>query len=126
MMETKRLTALPKLQEKAWKKFSSYIRRKARVNGTEFVRCYTCLVAVHWKKAHAGHYIHNKLDFDERNIHAQCLRCNYFKSGNLGKYAERLIRKHGQKWLDQLQAEAQVKGNFYTRQELEMIIKKYS
>lgn len=113
------------LRERAWKLISSYVRRNARIGDTEFVRCFTCLAVVHWKQAHCGHYIHNKLDFDLDNLKPQCIQCNYFKSGKLDKYAERLIREKGQDWVDQLRARAQIKGNFYTRQEIEAIIKKY-
>jgi hypothetical protein len=78
-----------------------------------------------WKKSQCGHYLHNKLDFDLRNLKPKCLRCNYFLSGNLGIYGERLVKDYGQDWIDQLRAKAQVKGNYYTRQELNEIIKKY-
>lgn len=43
----------------------------------------------------AGHLHHNVLDFDEKNIHCQCSRCNHYLSGNLQKYSARFIDKYG-------------------------------
>lgn len=78
------------LHKKAWKLFSEYIRRSS--GGV----CFTCGVRKDWKELDASHYIHNKLDFDEVNIHACCSRCNRFLHGNLGIYAERLIAEYGE------------------------------
>ncbi len=48
---------------------------------------------------HAGHFLesgNNPLTrYDENNIHAQRLDCNYFKGGDSGKYKENLIKKIG-------------------------------
>lgn len=125
-MKSKKIPTLPKLRLKAWKLVSSHVRRMARINDTDFIRCFTCRAITPWKQAHCGHYIHNKLDFDLRNLKPQCLRCNYFLSGNLGIYGENLIKMYGQDWVDQLRAKAQIKGNYYTRQEINEIIKQYS
>jgi hypothetical protein len=120
-----KLKSLSSLKKKAWKIQSLFFRKAACIDGTDYLRCFTCRAVTHYKEAHLGHYIHNKLDFDERNLKPQCERCNYYLSGNLGVYGERLVREHGQNWLDQLRAKAQVNGNYYTRQDLEKIIQKY-
>jgi len=65
----------------------------------------------------AGHFIHGKLDFDERNIRVQCVKCNMYLSGNLGAYAERLIRENGLEWIEQLRNDAG-KHTVYKEQEL--------
>ena len=71
----------------------------------------------------AGHFIHNKLDFDPRNLKIQCGRCNRYLRGNLGVYAIKLIQEYGLEWVNQLQVDAQIKGNNYNREEIEGIIK---
>jgi len=72
----------------------------------------------------AGHFKHNRLDFDEMNIHCQCTRCNRFLHGNLGEYAIRLMEKYGKSELDSLVFRSnQIKK--YTYQDLEEIIQTY-
>lgn len=73
----------------------------------------------------AGHYIHNKLDYDHRNLKPQCSRCNRFLHGNLGIYGERLTRENSVSWVELLRRDAQATGNNYKRAELEEIIIKY-
>lgn len=124
MKKTKRLISLPKLKQKAWKLISLYVRQKGARG--EYNQCYTCYEWKNWKyEIDCGHYLHGKLDYDLDNLKPQCVHCNHFKSGNLGAYAEHLIRDYGQDWVDQLRGKAQLKGNYYTRQELNEIIKKY-
>lgn len=73
----------------------------------------------------AGHFIHGRLDFDERNIHTQCSYCNRHLHGNLGEYAIRLIKEIGQAGVRKLKADSIKKGNDYSYDELEGIIKRY-
>lgn len=71
----------------------------------------------------AGHFWHDKLDFDEMNINCQCIKCNHFLSGNLGEYATRLIDKHGLEKFNELGTRRfQV---LYRREDLEKIVEKY-
>lgn len=109
------------LFKKAWKVFSQYIRAG---NESLSVDCFTCGKAIMPNEAHAGHFIHNKLDFDERNIHPQCAHCNTFLHGNLGIYAERLIEEGVD--LKALRRDAEAKGNGYSISELHTIIQKYA
>lgn len=69
----------------------------------------------------AGHYIHNKLDYEPMNVHCQCIDCNHFKSGNLGIYGEKLIARHG---LDAIQELRRRSKEIYkpSRQELEELL----
>jgi len=76
--------------------FSEWVRRKS---GGE---CFTCGVKKRWKDLEAGHYIHNKLDFDPMNRRAQCNRCNQHLSGNLGIYGEKLIKEYGTDKIDEM------------------------
>jgi hypothetical protein len=111
--------------KKAWVVYSKF-RRISEADFQGFVNCFTCLIRIKWQDAQLGHFIHGKLDFDPRNTKIQCVKCNYFKSGNLGEYAERLIKENGIEWLAQLKKDAQIKGNDYSRIELNEIIEKCS
>ena len=116
------------LQRKAWDKFSIFIRKRDK-------QCYTCPFK-NWdeekgewsiKGLQAGHFKHGVLDFDEMNIHAQCVHCNKFWSGRLDVYAENLIRDYGLKAFNNLcnRASQALKGHKYTDEELLAIIEKY-
>ena len=87
-------------KKKAWEKFSELVRRKA--NGV----CFTCLKKGDWKEMHAGHFIHSRLDLDERNVRCQCPHCNTFLHGNLGNYALHLMEEIGIEGVNQLKKDA--------------------
>lgn len=109
-----------KLHKKAWTLMSEYVRSKdANLDG--FNECYTCNIVKHWRELQAGHFKHDRLDFDERNLKPQCPQCNKYKSGLLDVYAERLIRDYGLEWFNQLIRDAwSHKG--YSVEELSAII----
>jgi hypothetical protein len=94
--------SLKQLHKISWKWFSKYIRKKN--DG----KCFTCGNKLDWKQTHAGHFVHSGnsinwlLDFDERNVNCQCVRCNNYLSGNLSMYASRLIGKYGCDVIDEL------------------------
>lgn len=101
---------------------SEWVRRKdADWKGN--TKCFTCGDIKHYKKMNAGHYIHDKLDFDERNLKPQCVRCNKFYSGMLDVYGEKLLMISGENFLWELRKDAQLKGNDYSYEEL-LTIKK--
>ena len=89
-----------KWHDKAWTKWSELVRRRAK--GI----CYTCGATKDWKEMHASHFIHDRLDFDERNIHACCVKCNTYLSGNLGNYALHLIEDIGLEGINKLKQDA--------------------
>lgn len=120
----KKLITLPKLKKKVWKLISKHIRYKG-ANSFGMQQCYTCTKWFEPKDMDCGHYIHNKLDFDERNLKPQCVRCNKWLHGNLNNYAKRLILENGAEWLEQLERDAIAKGNKYTRIELNELLNKY-
>ena len=78
-----------KLIEKLDSIFSKYIRlRDADKEG--YCRCVTCGQKYHWKKIQAGHFIsrkHYSVRWNEENVHAQCVACNVFRSGEQYKYS---------------------------------------
>lgn len=110
-----------RLHKKAWRLIGEYVRRKG-AGSSGLVECYTCGILKHYKELQCGHFFHNRLDFDERNLKPQCPQCNTYKSGNLAIYALKLIKEIGQEELDKLHQEANTKGNNYSIQELEYII----
>ena len=117
----KKLNSYRYLNKVAWELFSRYIRMKgADENG--MTECYTCEKKFHWKKLFAGHFHHGKLDFDERNVHKQCNRCNssLFLRGNLNIYGTKLAQEIGAEGMKQLLLDANTK--IYTWQELKIII----
>ena len=76
---------------------SEFVRRKER--GV----CYICGDIKDWKLQDAGHFVHrNCLDYDLRNIHCSCSRCNRFLHGNLNVYAEKLIKDYGAGIIEEL------------------------
>lgn len=93
------------LHRKCWK-LMSFIVRKSAADEYGMVSCYTCPKRDHYKKMDAGHYWHDSLDFDRRNLKPQCDPCNRKKSGNLSKYSVRLIKENGLDWFMQLERDA--------------------
>lgn len=80
---------------------------------------------------HAGHYFsaghYSELRFSEMNCNGQCLRCNYFLSGNQIGYRIGLIKKYGEGNVKLLENSAQLrKVKKWTIFELELIIKEYA
>jgi hypothetical protein len=121
----KRLT-FSALEKKLDKEFSYYIRRKdADEGGT--VSCITCKTLWFWKDVDCGHFIkrqHRSTRFDERNVAAQCRRCNHFMGGRQDDYAQEIIKAYGQEVFEELmQLKYQTKK--HSRIEIEEMIEKY-
>ena len=91
---------IKKWHKKCWDLQSEIIRRLA--HGI----CYTCRTGGDWRTRQTGHFIHDKLDFDRRNLHCQCIACNHYKSGNLGEYALHLMEDIGIDGVNQLKNDA--------------------
>ena len=108
------------LKENAWKYFSLFVRQK---DG----KCFTCDVVKDPKELQAGHWRHGhtKVGFlDERNVHAQCPKCNTYLSGNLGEYTLRMGKIYGIEEAERMWKEFS-KDHSFTRSELISIINKY-
>lgn len=90
-------------KRKAWEAFSKYIRLRDTCKlGTE---CYTCGKWGDFKRMHAGHFQpgrHNIFEFDERQVHAQCVSCNMFKRGNWPPYYKRMVKEYGQEEVNKM------------------------
>jgi hypothetical protein len=95
---------LAALVRKLDKVFSVYIRTKdADQCGT--VTCVTCGKLLHWKEAHASHFVsrrHMSVRFDERNVHVCCPRCNVFEHGALDDYSKYIIETYGMETFNEL------------------------
>jgi hypothetical protein len=76
------------LKKKAWVVFSKWIRQRETA-------CVTCGKTAPEVVLHAGHYCHNREDFNERNIHTQCMGCNWRKKGNMRFYTIYMIDLYG-------------------------------
>lgn len=112
------MATLKSLHDKAWKLKSKIVRIKAEG------KCFTCPVQKDWKEMDAGHFRHNKCDFDEINIQCQCSRCNRFLNGNLGIYAVNLISKYGKDKVDELILRSN-QPDFYSYEDYENMIKDF-
>lgn len=79
------------LKKLAKKYFNGYIRSRDKDEP-----CISCKTA---KVEHAGHFYsaghYPLLAFNEDNVHGQCMRCNYYLSGNLNLYRVNLEKKIG-------------------------------
>lgn len=88
-----------KMFDKAWKECSQFIRQRDKYI------CYTCGARCDKYTSDAGHFRHGKTKqtyFDEDNIHAQCIRCNKYLSGNLGIYGVKLVKELGEKRVEKI------------------------
>lgn len=89
---------------KLWQTFSIYIRmRDADEDG--YVKCITCPTRKHWRQMDAGHGIgrqHKATKFDEKNVAAQCKRCNGFNGGEQAIYKEEVEKRYGKGTWDKL------------------------
>jgi len=82
------------------------------ITGTQYenllVACCTCGDIKKWTRMDAGHFIprgsrgESGVYFDERNIHAQCKSCNNFLQGNTLAYNDFMLKKYGQKVVNEL------------------------
>jgi hypothetical protein len=111
------------LHKKAWNIFSKALR-KSKSDWRGCAPCYTCGKQYEWQLLQAGHYWHGKLDFDVRNIHPQCVRCNKWLHGNLDNYSMKLIDELGLEEVKQLRRDA-ARHPGYTYSELKDIHAKY-
>ena len=71
-----------------------------------YANCISCGVLFPFDKLDGGHFIpktSSAIRFDERNINAQCVKCNRYLSGNSRHYLKGMINKYGQEVVDELE-----------------------
>ena len=107
-----RTPSLNALRKKAWRLMSLYVRQ-SESDQHGYVRCVSCGAYSRWESMHGGHYIHagsrgrdkNAVSYDFRNIHSQCLPCNYFDQDDAKhKYSIFMRNKYGEGIDDELRA----------------------
>lgn len=86
-------------------------------------KCVTCGKVCLTKEMDAGHFKHNAYDYDERNVHAQCVRCNKYLSGNAAPYTLFMLDTYGREVVDFLTNVRDMK--IYTREEYEKLREYY-
>ena len=127
-MSSKKIKKVPKakririLFDKCWEQMSLFTRLKW-ADSKGFVTCVTCNKRVHVTACHAGHFKHGVLDFIEKNINPQCIRCNRFLHGNLINYYNYLLLTYGKEAVENLLKQAEVKHK-YTEEELTDLLPK--
>lgn len=79
---------------KADKYFSLFIRQRDSENG--IAKCCTCGKLT--SQFDCGHFLSRRFEatrYDEKNAHAQCLKCNRFENGNQFAHAQFIDEKYG-------------------------------
>lgn len=95
-------------ESRAWWWFSKYIRLRdcLRTTGNpEIFKCCSCWAITHFSKWDAGHFIsrsYKQTKFDERNVYAQCQKCNRYQQWCWDQMYDLILRLHGQSVIDEL------------------------
>jgi len=76
-----------------------------------------------WQAGHFRPGTQSMTRYDEANIHKQSIDDNYWRSGNVSKYEEELVRRVGQSEVDRIKASTAVKK--WTIEELREIRDEY-
>ena len=98
---------MPKKTQKYWKNkidkvFHEYIRRRDADNNTGNCDCVSCGKTIHFSESDAGHFISRKYlitRYNERNVNAQCRKCNRFEYGRQYEYSIALGQELSQELL---------------------------
>lgn len=113
----------------------SFFHKKAQAAFNAFIRerdkgkpCISCGKPDNGQhQRHASHYRSvgacSSLRYDERNVHAACVTCNNYLSGNLANYRVAMVEKFGSDLVEWI--ESQPKSFKWTREMLEDIEKQY-
>jgi len=88
-------------------KWLSIFIRLRDANEDGICKCVTCESRQLWRSMDCGHFIkrqHIATRFNEKNCHAQCKNCNYFKQGNDANYERFIIETYGIDELNKLKS----------------------
>ena len=105
------------------KVYSDYIRMREVFSNGE-VKCCTCDNVSHWKAMDAGHFIRRGVlatRFHEKNGHAQCIKCNRFRYGNIAKYKKFMDETYSTEELDELYQLSQTEVHYMQHEVDEMV-----
>tara|TARA_R110002153_G_scaffold67862_1_gene180422 strand:+ start:302 stop:706 length:405 start_codon:yes stop_codon:yes gene_type:complete len=87
--------AVKKKTQKYWKTkidkvFHEYVRRRDADNDSGYCKCISCNKPIHFTESDGGHCISRgkmATRWDERNVNAQCRKCNRFEDGRQLEYS---------------------------------------
>ena len=119
-----------KLKKDLWKVFSRYVRLRDAVRTTGNCKsslCITCERLEDITKMDAGHFFsrtHSATLFHEKNVHAQCKRCNMLNGGEQFLYAQKVDKLYGEGTAEELNQLRHTTKRF-SRPELEDMIEEY-
>ena len=91
-----------------WNLCSRYVRLRDCISTTgtkEWGRCVTCGQLFHISKLQAGHFTSGRTDavlYETNGIHAQCCKCNVFRSGEWPIYYRYMQKEFGQDEIERL------------------------
>tara|TARA_R110002050_G_scaffold170191_1_gene301998 strand:- start:146 stop:547 length:402 start_codon:yes stop_codon:yes gene_type:complete len=105
------------------KPFHEYIRRRDADDDSGYCQCISCDKPIHFSESDAGHFIsRGKLAtrWDERNVNAQCRKCNRFEYGRQFEYSLKI----GTELAEQLLQDSRVTFKLMEHEYLE-IFEKY-
>ena len=92
-----KVSVLKSLENRLDRALSRFVRMNASDEGGT-AQCVTCGALHFWKDMDCGHYIkrqHKSVRWDERNVGAQCRKCNRFAGGSMDQFAQHILDKHG-------------------------------
>lgn len=98
-----RLKAIDRVQTLA----NRYARLRDVKEEDGMAYCISCMDYLPYSELDGGHFIpktSSDIRFDERNINAQCIKCNRFMGGNVRHYLKGMLRKYGQEVVDELES----------------------
>lgn len=128
-MPKRKPKSVAKLKKDLWKVFSRYIRIRDALETTGYIsdaKCVTCFRVYPVTAMDAGHFLsrrHTSILFDETNVSAQCVGCNY-GGGEQYLYSKRIVEKYGQEGLERL-LRMKEETKKYTPKELTGLIVEY-
>lgn len=116
---TKKPISISKLKNAVQARANLYARLRDCF-GALGTNCISCGVWKDFSELDGGHFIpttSSDIRFDERNINAQCTRCNRFLHGNPRHYYKGMLRKFGKDVVDDLESR-EFQSKKWTREEL--------
>lgn len=119
------------LKKKLWTIFSRYTRLRdaIRTTGTAYeVICITCPRKCETKYVDAGHGVsrgYSSTFVDERNVKAQCKRCNGYGSGEQYLFSKAVDKLHGEGTFEELE-KLKHQSHKWSRPELRELIEEYT
>jgi hypothetical protein len=130
MMETKQLGKF-KNRRGMIHKLQQLVQKYARLRDCGGMdgkaNCISCNRLFKYEELDGGHFIpktSSSVMFDERNINAQCRKCNRFLSGNSRHYSKGMVKKYGQATVDELES-LEFTPRKWTTEEIYNLIEKY-